>query len=160
MKRSKLLRSATAALVLGAAWQFPADAQFIYTLPDNDFTWNWGDPENRRGGHADIDVSGNDQRFRCTLTARLSPASSISMSGAREIENELRGALEFVRVAVNIVETLDARRDLDWATLACVEPKSAPVSEEQKLEREARAREKMQREVERRRARQQRDDDD
>ncbi len=46
-----------------------ADAQLgMYTLPKNDFVWNWGEvsPE-RRFGHPDIEVSGGEGGFRCDL---------------------------------------------------------------------------------------------
>jgi hypothetical protein len=48
---------------------------------------------------------------------------------------------------------------LDWARLSCMKHEGREVSEEQRAERESKARERMQREVERRRERQQRGED-
>jgi hypothetical protein len=51
----------------------------------------------------------------------------------------------------------DQMLSLDWATLDCKRPQPGPVDEAKKAERENAAREKMLRELERRRAKQQQD---
>jgi hypothetical protein len=49
---------------------------------------------------------------------------------------------------------LDQQRELDWAKLSCAKPEPTPATAQEKADREAKAREKMQKEVERRRAHQ------
>ena len=146
---------AAVALVQGRAV-----AQFgnpFVQLPKDDFTWFWGDRENQRGIE-DFDVSGGESRFHCELKAKLSPASQLSTSDVRNLEDQLRASLVFVQDAAGLMNQLDYQRDLDWARLACSAPKPGPESQEQKSEREAKAREKALREQAKRRARQQRDD--
>jgi hypothetical protein len=83
----------------------------------------------------------------------------MSISDVRDAEMQLREAFEFVRTAAQYMQYLDQQRDLSWAILDCKQPEPEQVSDEEKLEREAKARERMQREVERRRARQQNNGD-
>jgi hypothetical protein len=132
-----------------------AAAQFGFVnLPQNDFTWTWGDPEDRFRGREDIAVSGFDAQFRCDLTAGLRPGSRLTTVEVREIENQLQGSIQFVRDAVELLNALDLERHLEWAQLVCKTAPPEEVSAEERLERETKARERMQREVERRRARQ------
>ncbi len=141
--------------VIGAS----AHAQFgFYTLPQNDFTWTWGDFE-RRSNREDLRVSGSEAQFRCELTAQLRPSSQLSTIEMRQLATELQTSLQFVRSSVELMNALDYQRELEWGMLACKEPPPETVTEEQRIERESKARERMQREVERRRARQQRDSD-
>lgn len=159
MARSRYV-VAVLGVALGGLLCAAAEAQFgFYTLPQNDFTWTWGNlrPEDIRG-RADIEASGGESRFRCELTAALRPSSRLSPHEIRQIANEVQGSIAFIRDSVNLLNNLDAQRELDWGRLACVLPEPEEVSEEERAEREAKARERMQREVERRRARQQRDD--
>ena len=79
-----------------------ADAQFGFgipgqmTLPQNDFTWTWG---NRgRGGAAldDFSLFGTDQGFRCDLNGKFRVGSRLSRMDAREIERDIRASNYFV----------------------------------------------------------------
>jgi hypothetical protein len=134
----------------------PTNAQFGYTLPQNDFVWRWGD-ENRQRGMGDLSVNGSEAGFNCELVADLGPGSRYTVTDVNQIENELRVRLDFIYAATTLMNQLDLQNDLDWAVLTCERPQAAPVTPEEKAENEARARDKMQREIERRRARQQKD---
>jgi hypothetical protein len=154
----KIVKGVGTAVVLAVTcgWSGAAPAQFgLYTLPNSDFTWNWGRPENRRGSFTDIDVNGHEAGFDCRLTAELRPGSQLSPTDIREIENELRTRLDFIRAASDMMNALESRLDLDWAQLVCTKrgDSTSSITEEEKLERENKARERMMREVERRRAR-------
>ena len=159
MRMSRIVAPVVAALA--AQWLPFADAQLgLYTLPKSDFVWNWGRVDlERRRGTADIEISGSESFFNCDLTARMSPASPISISEVRELENELRTRLDFIYAASLLMNDLEYQRALDWATLDCKKHEPEPNTPEESAERESEAREKMLRELERRRARQQRDND-
>jgi hypothetical protein len=151
-----------APLIAAAAAQLlplAADAQGFYTLPKDDFIWNWGDvAEAQQRGIADIEVSGGESSFRCDLTARMRPASSRSPSDMRAIEMELRQRLDFIYAVSEAMNYLEYSRELQWATLDCKRQGDSNSDPETRAERETAAREKMLRELERRRERQ-RDDD-
>ena len=138
-----------------------AEAQFgFYQLPKEDFTWYWGDSREgtERRGFADFQVSGNEGVFRCELTARLRASSALSQQEIKQLENDLRGRLDFVYGASEVMNYLEQNRSLDWGMLDCKRPVAGPVDEADKAERESRARDKMLRELERRRARDSRGD--
>jgi hypothetical protein len=130
----------------------------MYTLPKTDFVWNWGDANTeRRFGTADIEISGSESSFRCDLQARMRPSSALSPAEVRDIEMELGRRLDFIYAVSEAMNYLEYQRALDWATLDCKKFDPGPASPEERAERESEAREKMLRELERRRARQQRD---
>jgi hypothetical protein len=157
MRVPKLLAAAAAAmapLVLG-----PAAAQLpLYTLPKDDFRWNWGTANlDRQRGMADIEISGSESFFRCDFTARMKPSSTMTQSDIRALENDLRSRLDFIYAVSETMYYLDQSRQIDWATLDCKRYEPEPKSAEERAERENEAREKMLRELEKRRSRQQRD---
>jgi hypothetical protein len=137
----------------------PAVAQLpLYNLPKDDFRWNWGDANaDQRRGMADIEVSGSESFFTCDFTARMRPSSPMSMTEIRDLENELRSRIDFIYAVSEKMYYLDLNRSIDWATLDCKRYEPEPASPEERAERENEAREKMLRELEKRRARQQRD---
>jgi hypothetical protein len=153
----------TAAVAVAAATMLgrpqPAAAQLgLYTLPRNDFIWYWGDTrEGARRAFEDLSASGSEGGFRCELTAKLGPATRMSPVEIRALENDLAARLDFIYAVSQAMNYLDQTRELDWAVLDCKKREAGPVSEEERAERESRAREKMQRELDRRRERQ-RDD--
>ena len=159
MRAMKVL-AATVAITASALAPHLAGAQFgIYQLPKDNFVWQWGrsrDAATRT--FADLDVRGSEGPFQCQLSARLRAAGSVSRGDVSAMENDLRSRIDFIYAASEAMNYLDRSAALDWATLDCKKPEAAPVDEEERIERESRAREKMQREVERRRARQQRDE--
>lgn len=106
-----------------------ASAQFGFpgalNLPENDFTWTWG---NRRGsdrGFDDFSVLGSEAGFRCDLRGKLRAGGmgSISRFDIRNLENELRGQMRFISAASNRMSQMEAQGALQWATLECVKPK-------------------------------------
>jgi hypothetical protein len=131
-----LVAAALAALLLPAPGG-EAVAQFgnLYQLPQNDFTWTWGGRRNRRD-FGDISVTGNDQGFRCDLEAKLSINSRLSRMEVRSIENDMRGAFNFVQAVSNTMNDLDARRAIEWAVLECEKPQRREREEEQQDEAE------------------------
>jgi len=160
MRMSRVVRPLIAAFGAQCFLVSGAGAQLgLYTLPKDDFIWNWGDRdlEKRRFGVADIEVSGSESQFNCDLTARMRPSTSLSPSEIREIEHNLRTRLDFIYAASEAMNYLEYQRALDWATLDCKKHDPEPASAEERAERESAAREKMLRELERRRQRQRND---
>lgn len=127
----------------------------LYTLPKDDFRWNWGNigPDDRMG-LADIEVSGSEGIFRCDLSARTRASSILGPTDFRQIENDLRARLDFIFAASEAMNYLDQTRSLDWAVLDCKRPEEQPVDADTSAQRQNEAREKMLRELERRRAKQ------
>jgi hypothetical protein len=132
-----------------------AHAQFgFYQLPKDDFVWNWG--RNSEGANTrfeDFSVSGGEAGFRCELTGKTGFSGRMSPTDIRALEEELRSRLDFIYAAANYMNELERQNLIDWARLSCEKYEAAPSTEEEKAERESRAKEKMQREIERRRAR-------
>jgi hypothetical protein len=156
------MRGSTLAVVLAAAAASAslvanrAVGQFgIYTLPQDDFRWNWGaiGPEEKTG-FADIQVSGSEGAFRCDLSARTRASSILGPTDYRQIENDLRTRIDFIYAASQAMNYLDQNRSLDWAVLDCKRPEQEPVDAATSEARQNEAREKMLRELERRRAKQ------
>jgi hypothetical protein len=159
MMRITTISTAAAGALLALALPMLAAAQLgMYTLPKNDFVWRWGN-ENRQRPTGDFSARGGEAGFQCELVGDLGPGSQLSPIEVREFENNLSTRLDFIYAAATTMNELDFQNDLDWAVLTCARAKSTPSTEEEKAENEARAREKMQKEIERRRARQQRDSD-
>ena len=155
----RMSRIAPPLLVAVAAQLIPpaaVDAQLgLYQLPKNDFVWNWGTTrEDQRRGAADIEVSGSESQFRCDLTAQIRPSSTLSTTQVRALEQELQTRLDFIYAASEMMNELEYSHNLDWATLDCKKYEPAESSPEERAERETEAREKMLRELERRRERQ------
>jgi hypothetical protein len=71
-----------------------------------------------------------------------------------QLEDALRSRLDFIYATSNYMNQLDQNRELDWAKLSCAKPQPTPATAQEKADREAKAREKMQREIDRRRAHQ------
>jgi hypothetical protein len=131
-----------------------ANAQFGYQLPKDDFVWNWG--RNAEGANTrfeDFSVSGGEAGFRCELTGKTGFSGRMSPSDIRALEEELRTRLDFIYAAANYMNELERQNLIDWARLSCEKYEAAPSTEEEKAERESRAKQKMQREIERRRER-------
>jgi hypothetical protein len=158
LRWSKQITALTA--VIAPLWLQPATAQFgLYQLPQNNFIWNWGETaeSGKRRGISDFDLDGGEAGFQCHLTARLRASVAASPTDVQQIENDLRTRLDFIYASTQTMNYLDQMHQLDWATLDCKKPEPGPVDEQKRAERESAAREKMLRELERRRARQQRD---
>jgi hypothetical protein len=137
-----------------------AGAQVFYSLPKDDFIWNWGRAsEADQRGMADIEVSGSESFFTCDLTARMSPSNPASPSEIRLLEMELRQRLDFIYAVSTTMNDLEYGRQLAWARLDCKRRGDEESDPETRAERESEAREKMLRELERRRERQQRGND-
>jgi hypothetical protein len=135
----------------------PAAAQFgLYQLPKDNFIWRWGQSreEGKQTGFADLDMQGTESNFHCHLTARLRASANMGPTETRQLENELRTRLDFIYAVSQEMNYLDQMFSLDWAILDCKHPEATPLTEEKKAERENAAREKMLRELERRRAKQ------
>lgn len=161
MRMSRVIGPLVAVLGAQCLCFSDAGAQLgLYTLPKDDFIWNWGEVnlDRRRFGVADIEVNGSESQFNCELTARMRPSTSLSPSEVRDIEHSLRTRLDFIYAASEAMNYLEFQRALDWATLDCKKYEPEPASAEERAERENEAREKMLRELERRRQRQRNDD--
>jgi hypothetical protein len=131
-----------------------ARAQF-YQLPKSNFVWNWGDPERTGAKFEDFTVNGGEGGFQCELKGKLNGGSQLTPSDLHTLEDQLRARLDFIYASSNTMNQLDRSRDLQWARLACAKPEAKPLSDQEKADKEAKAREKMQHEIDRRRAHQQ-----
>jgi hypothetical protein len=156
MTTSKIFAlAATAATLLFATG---AVAQF-YSLPNASFRWNWGETDlERRFGHPDIEMTGREAFFDCDFTVRFRPSTNSTPSYIRAVRDSLNARLDFIYAVSETMYYMDQNREIDWATLDCEKYEAPPTSPEQSAERQTEAREKMLRELERRRARA-RDDD-
>ena len=144
--------AATTLLATGAA------AQYLYNLPAASFTWHWGEKVlDRRFGHADITMNGGEANFDCEFTVRFRPTSNMDNTDIRAFRDTLATRLDFIYAVSEQMYYMELNRDIDWATLDCEKFEPVPRSPEESAERQDEAREKMLRELERRRARQ-RDD--
>lgn len=128
-------RFSTAAAALLAACLLPAsaNAQFM-NLPQNDFTWRWGDDENA-GGIGDFHARGSEGGFNCTLEGALRLGSRYTQLEIRELESELNISLFFIQAATSAMNQLDWERQLDWAVLDCVRPKAREPDAEAQQQR-------------------------
>lgn len=154
-------RLAAAVMIAASIQPGAAHAQFgfpgLLNLPDNDFTWVWGDRYDAEARRApDLSADALDLGFRCGLKARLSPASRLSTAEIRQLENALRTSLYFIETAANTMYQLELQRNLDWAVLDCVKQEASERSEEDQQEREAELLERAEKRREHRRAREQR----
>jgi hypothetical protein len=129
----------------------------LYSLPTTDFLWSWGDTnlEHHRGV-ADITMQGNEAQFTCELKATMRPSSTMTQTDYRTIEQQLSTRLDFIYAVSQTMNNLEYQRVLDWATLDCKKYEPPEKSEEERATREDEAREKMLRELEKRRERAQR----
>ncbi len=122
------LQTATAQFSTG----FPGQSN----LPQNDFTWTWGNQRSAGRGFEDFSVFGNEQDFRCDLKGKLRVGGRMSRMDVRGLESELRGNMYFVRAAINAMNDLEARREIEWAVLECEKPRPAEEESEEREERE------------------------
>jgi hypothetical protein len=136
-----------------------ANPQYIgrMVLPQNDFTWSWGDENLARAGNRQLSMVGSESGFRCELNARMRLTSRLSRQDIRTLENSIRDNVFFVQAVANSMYYLEIQRDLGYATLDCIRPQvDRDADEEARAEREVKARERAARERERRRARRER----
>ena len=148
-----------ALVVAGALAALPARAQFgtsfpgFFTIPKDDFTWIWGDLEERDlKRRPDFDVRGGEASFRCELTGELRVSSRMQQPDIRQLEQTLTTSLAFIQESAQTMNILTQQLDLDWARLECKHPEvdEDAAAEQERLDR---AVEKAIRARERRRAR-------
>jgi hypothetical protein len=77
----------------------------------------------------------------------------LSPSDIRALEEQLRGRLDFIYAVSNYMNEFERQNLIEWARLSCEKFEPEPSTEEEKAARESKAKDKMQREIERRRAR-------
>jgi hypothetical protein len=150
---ARLLPLAGALCCTAASAQFGTAFPGFVQLPDNDFTWYWGDADDGDvRGAPDFRVRGSEGGFRCDLTGRMRISSRMSSSDIRNLEQSLSASLAFIQVSAETMTVLERRIDLDWGRLACEKLENDTTAEEEQ-ERLDRALEKAVRDRERRRAR-------
>ena len=143
---------AAAAVALAAT---SAQAQIAYyQLPQNDFVWNWGANPDRQIGFEDFTVTGGEGGFHCELKGKLNPGGTLTPTQLHQLEDALRARIDFIYASSQYMNQLDQQRELNWAKLSCMKPEPTPATAQEKADREAKAREKMQKEIDRRRAHQ------
>jgi len=149
MRLHRSIPAAAAWLVAATLLAGPAAAQFV-NLPQNDFTWRWGDLEERQQMH-DFSASGNEAGFRCDLRGVLRAGTRVTRMDMRRFENELELSLYFIQSAARVMNDLDFNRELAWAVLDCVRPEEVEPDEAKQQERLDRLRERaLRRQAERR----------
>lgn len=154
MHSPKRFALVAAAAVAGLAAS-SAHAQFgNYQLPQNDFVWNWGTNPDRQIGFEDFSVTGGEGGFHCELKGKVHPGGQLTPTQLHQLEDALRSRIDFIYASSNYMNQLDQQRELDWAKLSCAKPQPTPSTAQEKADREAKAREKMQHEIDRRRAHQ------
>lgn len=156
MRMSRILAALAAATIFQGLPVSDAAAQVpgLYSLPSSDFVWTWGETNlERRRGAADLTMKGSEAQFTCELNAQMRPSSTMGPTDYRKIEQDLSTRLDFIYAASEAMNTLEYNRVLEWATLDCKEYKAPEKTPEEKATREQEAREKMLRELERRRER-------
>lgn len=148
-----------AALLAAMVAPGAAEAQFggFVNLPRNDFTWVWGDQDDaERGRGRDINVRSIDRGFDCTLTAALRPGNQMTTMDIRQLENNLRTAMDFIYYSANTMYSLERSFDLDWGKLDCARMQPTEADEDKQQERVDRALERARREQAERRERRER----
>lgn len=159
MRMSRIVAPLVAAIgaQIFSASETAAQVPGLYSLPTTDFLWSWGDTnlEHHRGV-ADITMQGNEAQFQCELKATMRPSSTMTQTDYRTIEQQLSTRLDFIYAVSQTMNNLEYQRVLDWATLDCKKYEPPEKTADEKATREAEAREKMLRELEKRRERAQR----
>ena len=61
-------------------------------------------------------------------------SNSLSRLDVRSIENDIRGAINFVQTVSYTMNDLDARREIEWAVLECEKPQRREREEEEQEE--------------------------
>jgi hypothetical protein len=159
MRMSRILAASVAAIGAQALPipEVAAQVPGLYSLPSSDFVWTWGDAKlERRTGPADVTIKGSEANFNCELNAQMRPSSTMGPTDYRQIEQTLATRLDFIYAASEAMNNLEYSRVLDWATLDCKEYKAPEKTAEERATREEEARDKMLRELEKRRERAQR----
>jgi hypothetical protein len=119
------------------------------------FVWNWGNVEKTGAKFEDFTVNGGEGGFNCELKGKLWGVSRMTTTDLHTLEDQLRSRIDFIYASSNTMNELDRNGDLEWGRLACSKMQPKQLTDQEKADREAKAREKMQREVDRRRAHQQ-----
>jgi len=159
MRMSRIVAPLVAAIgaQIFSASETAAQVPGLYSLPTADFVWSWGDTnlEHHRGV-ADITMQGNEAQFQCELKATMRASSTMTTTDYRAIEQQLSTRLDFIYAVSQTMNNLEYQRVLDWATLDCKKYEPPEKTADEKATREEEAREKMLRELEKRRERAQR----
>lgn len=156
---SRLSASLLALVTTGIAAQIPV----IYTLPTEDFVYEWGRGTSSSFEERDrpqFTITGVERVFRCTMTGAFRLGSRMrDFYEMRDFEQSLSGTLYFISDAVDALNYYYRSNDLDWATLDCKIPDNESTEDkaQQRLER---AVERAERQRERRRRRSDDSDDE
>jgi hypothetical protein len=135
----------TALFVLTIAAQSTARAQFGVQLPQNDFTWNWGDQKEISSSKRfpDFTLKGGEAGFNCDLNGKMRLGSNYSLGDIRQIEDQITMSLYFIEASASIMNALDQQRDLEWATLACTKPKKSEAETAKEAEKQQESLQKL-----------------
>ncbi len=100
--------------------QEPAAFPGLVTIPDEDFIWVWGSMEGARQALAPhLTMSGEDGVFDCVMTVRLVVSHRLTDTERSQLERDVDRNASFIRGAVDAINFLHQRRDVDWARLRC-----------------------------------------
>lgn len=92
----------------------------LVATPERDFIWQWGDFQRTGAGLGPhIMLNGTDQGFSCDVNVRLRALGRLSTAERVQIERDIESGTSFIRAAVDALNFLDQRRDLDWGELRC-----------------------------------------
>ena len=73
--------------------QFSSGFPGQMNLPQNDFTWTWGNRSSAGRGMDDFSMFGDDSGFRCDLTGKLRVGSRMSRMDMRDLESSIRSSM-------------------------------------------------------------------
>ncbi len=127
MNRAHLYWIAVLLPALMLAWadrvraQEPVAFPGLVTVPDEDFMWVWGNMEAARQALAapHMTMSGEDGMFDCVMSVRLVVSHRLTDTERSQLERDVDRNASFIRGAVDAINFLHQRRDVDWARLRC-----------------------------------------
>ncbi len=117
----------------------------LATVPDDDFTWVWGNVDRALQGFSpNLSMEGADSDFACRMTVRLAISHRLTDTERSQLERDVERSASFIRGASDAINFLHQRRDVDWARLDCARDEEAEAARrndsiiEQRLQRRVR----------------------
>jgi hypothetical protein len=139
-----LLPVASLAAVDAARGQVATLFPGLATVPDNDFTWVWGNFDRALQGFSpNLSMEGTDRDFECRMTVRLAISHRLTDTERSQLERDVERSASFIRGASDALNFLHQRRDVDWARLDCARDEAAEARDrdsiiDQRLQRRVR----------------------
>jgi hypothetical protein len=139
-----LLPTVLLAAADGARGQIATQFPGLATIPDDDFTWVWGNFDRALQGFSpNLTMEGTDRDFACSMTVRLAVSHRLTDTERSQLERDVERSSSFIRGASDAINFLHQRRDVDWARLNCARDEEAEARQrdsiiDQRLQRRVR----------------------